>query len=114
MVAHTPVVKTYAESAVLIAGGTSGVGLASAHAFADAGVRRIALLGRDRARGERARAEVAGRCPEAQVVFVAADAGDPSEVAAAVVEAHAALGTVDVLVSSVTGTYRPELLHRTP
>ena len=32
--AHTAVVKTYAESAVLIAGGTSGVGLASAHAFA--------------------------------------------------------------------------------
>jgi 2-hydroxycyclohexanecarboxyl-CoA dehydrogenase len=111
---HIPVVKSYGESAVLIAGGTSGVGLASAHAFADAGVRRIALLGRDGARGERARSAVAEGCPEAQVVFISADAGDAAQVETAVSEAHQALGSVDVLVSSVTATYRPELLHRTP
>jgi len=113
MPSPAPRVLSYPESAVLIAGGTSGVGLASALAFADAGVRRLALLARDPERGEAARRPVARHCPDAQVVFVAADAGDADQVQAAITEAHHALGAIDVLVSSVTGTYRPELLHRT-
>lgn len=102
-----PLVRDYADAAVLIAGGTSGVGLATAHAFATAGVRRIALLSRSPERGERARQEVADRCPEAHVLFVPLDATDPDQVQAAVAEAHAELGTVDVMVSSVSGHYRP-------
>jgi 2-hydroxycyclohexanecarboxyl-CoA dehydrogenase len=39
MTSPAPVVRDYPESAVVIAGGTSGVGLASALRFADAGVR---------------------------------------------------------------------------
>jgi len=109
-----PLVRAYSESAVLIAGGTSGVGLACALRFADAGVRRLALLARDAERGEAARLAVARHCPDAQVVFVAADACDADRTQAAVTAAHEALGTLDVLVSSVTGTYRPELLHRIP
>lgn len=114
MPSRAPLVRGYPESTVLIAGGTSGVGLASALAFADAGVRRLALLARDQDRGEAARQAVARHCPDAHVVFVAADACDAGQVQAAIAEAHQALGTIDVLVSSVTGTYRPELLHRTP
>lgn len=110
----TPLVRELPDASVLIAGGSSGVGLASAHAFAAAGVRRIALLSRDPERGELARRQVQERCPETQVVFVPVDATDPERVPAAVAEAHAALGAVDVMVSSVTGRYRPELLHRTP
>jgi 2-hydroxycyclohexanecarboxyl-CoA dehydrogenase len=109
----TPLVRQYADSAVVIAGGTSGVGLASAQGFATAGVRRIALLARSPERGAAAVAEVLERCPEAQVVFVPTDAGDPDAVEASVAAAHDALGSVDVLVSSVTGAYKPELLHRT-
>lgn len=109
----TPLVRDYSEAAVLIAGGTSGVGLASAHAFAAAGVRRIALLSRSPERGELARRQVQEQCPEAQVVFVPVDATDPGRVQSAVAEAHTALGGVDVMVSSVTGYYSPELLHRT-
>jgi 2-hydroxycyclohexanecarboxyl-CoA dehydrogenase len=90
------------------------VGLASAHAFAAEGVRRIALLARNPERGQAACQQVRERCPEAQVEFVAVDATEPDRVQAAVDEAHSALGAVDVLVSSVTGQYRPELLHRTP
>ena len=108
-----PLVRDYPESAVVIAGGTSGVGLASAFRFTDAGVRRLALLARDSERGEAARQAVAARCPGAQVVFVTADAGDADQVQAAIAEAHRALGAIDVLVSSVTAAYRPELLHRT-
>lgn len=114
MSSPAPLVRSYPESAVLIAGGTSGVGLASALRFADAGVRRLALLGRDKDRGEAARQAVTRHCPGAQVEFIAADAGDAGQVEAAATAARDALGSIDVLVSSVTGTYRPELLHRTP
>ena len=108
-----PLVRDYPESAVVIAGGTSGVGLASAFRFVNAGVRRLALLARDKDRGEAARQAVAARCPDAQVVFAAANAGDADQVQAAMAEARRALGAIDVLVSSVTAAYRPELLQRT-
>ncbi len=47
------------------------------------------------------------------MVFVTADAGDADQVQTAITEAQRALGAIDVLVSSVTAAYRPELLHRT-
>lgn len=109
----TPLVRSYADSAVLIAGGTSGVGLATARAFADAGVRRIALLGRDSGRGAAARQQVAEHCPDAQVEFLACDAGVLAQVEDTVNRAHELLGGLDVLVSSTTAAYRPDLLHRT-
>jgi NAD(P)-dependent dehydrogenase (short-subunit alcohol dehydrogenase family) len=111
--ASAPLVRDYPESAVVIAGGTSGVGLASALAFADAGVRRIALLARDPGRGHAAAGLVREHCPQAQVEFVPADGADPALAEAAVLKAHAALGGLDVLVSSTAAAYRPELLHRT-
>ncbi|MFF3380442.1 SDR family NAD(P)-dependent oxidoreductase [Streptomyces sp. NPDC002680] len=109
-----PLVRDYPESAVVIAGGTSGVGLATALAFADAGVRRIALLARNVERGKLARERVLDRHPAAEVVFIPTDAEDFEQVNASVAEAHRALAGIDVLVNSTTATYRPELLHRTP
>lgn len=97
-----PLVRTYAESAVLIAGGTSGVGLATALAFADAGVRRIALMGRNEERGAAARQRVGEHCPAAQVEFLPCDAGVLAQVEDSVSRAHTLLGGLDVLVSSVT------------
>lgn len=109
-----PLVRDYSDSAVVIAGGTSGVGLASAFAFTDAGVRRIALLARNAERGEKARRDVVNRCPDAEVCFIPVDASDGEQVQQAVEMAHRELGGIDVLVNSVTATYTPELLHRTP
>ena len=109
-----PLVRAYEHSGVVIAGGTSGVGLASALGFVDAGVRRLVLLARDPTRGEAARAAVLDRCPEAEVWFVPVDAQDGGAVSEAVRTAHRSLGTIDVLVNSTTGAYTPELLHRTP
>ncbi|HWU23743.1 MAG TPA: SDR family oxidoreductase [Nocardioides sp.] len=108
-----PLVRSYADSAVLIAGGTSGVGLATALAFADAGVRRIALLGRNAERGAAARQQVADRCPQARVEFLACDAAELTQVEDAVGATRERLGGLDVLISSTTTAYRPELLHRT-
>ena len=72
-------VSELSESGVVITGGTSGVGLATAHQFAAAGVRRLVLVGRNLQRGEAARDAVRAVLPEAQVEFIAADANDPAQ-----------------------------------
>ena len=64
------------DASVLITGGTSGVGLATAIAFARAGVPRIAINGRDAARGAQARAAVLAQVPQARVEFFAGDCND--------------------------------------
>lgn len=110
----SPLVRNYKDSSVLISGGTSGVGLASALAFVDAGVRRLVLLGRNEERGVAARQKVVDRCADAKVEFVATDASDARQVERSVDAAHRAMGSIDVLVNSTTTAYRPELLHRTP
>jgi NAD(P)-dependent dehydrogenase (short-subunit alcohol dehydrogenase family) len=110
----TPVVRDHPDLSVAIAGGTAGIGLASALRFADAGVRRLALLARNPERGAAARAVVLERHPDADVRFVPVDAEDPDAVTRAVGEVRDAFGRIDVLVSSVAGAYRPELLFRIP
>jgi NAD(P)-dependent dehydrogenase (short-subunit alcohol dehydrogenase family) len=113
-VSTSPLVRSYADSGVLVAGGTSGVGLATALGFVDAGVRKLVLLARNEQRGQAASAAVRDRCPDALVTFIPTDASDLGQVEKAVSAAHRAMGSVDVLVNSTTTAYRPELLHRTP
>ena len=107
----SPTVRTYEESAVVVAGGSSGVGLASAIEFVDAGVSRLALLSRSPERGEAARDHVRARNPDVTVEFIPVDVNHPDQVSAAVESAHSRLGAIDVMVSSVSAEYRPELLH---
>lgn len=106
------IVRPYSDSSVVITGGTSGVGLATALQLVDAGVARIALLGRNPERGEVARRTVLERAPKANVVFVAADAGKIDEAARAVHEAKSKLGSIDVLINSTIGLYTPEPLQK--
>jgi NAD(P)-dependent dehydrogenase (short-subunit alcohol dehydrogenase family) len=110
---QSPLVRDYSQAAVVIAGGTSGAGLASALGFADAGVRRLALLARNPERGEAAAARVRQHCPEAQVMFIPTDACDLRQVDASVGRAYSGLGGIDVLVNTMTAAYRPQLLHHT-
>jgi NAD(P)-dependent dehydrogenase (short-subunit alcohol dehydrogenase family) len=114
MTADSPLVREYADSGVLIAGGTSGVGLASARGFLAAGVPRVVLLARHPDRGAQVEAELRQAHPAAEVTFISADADDLAVVTNAVERAHDLLGSIDVLLNSMTATYRPELLHRTP
>ncbi len=106
------------QAGVLIAGGTGGVGLATALSFADAGVRRVALMGRDPTRGELALAELARHHPDLQAVFVQGDAVEAAQAEAAVAETERRIGDVDVFVSSVTGgvstAVMPGPLHTKP
>jgi NAD(P)-dependent dehydrogenase (short-subunit alcohol dehydrogenase family) len=99
------------DRAVLITGGTSGVGLATAHRFAAAGVTRLALIGRNVERGKEACAAVRRAAPTADVHFVAGDANDPAQAVAGVTSARDLLGELDVLVNSTAAIYVPALLR---
>lgn len=104
----------FSDAAVLIAGGTSGVGLATAVAFAQTGCRRMMLLGRDEERGKRAVDHVLQAVPGAGTEFLAADASDPVAAVNAAAETHHRLGAIDVLVNSTVAAYQPTLLHDIP
>lgn len=113
MTDQAPIVfRAYNESSVLITGGTSGVGLASAIQFARAGVPRIGLVGRNAERGEQARQAVLAACPDAKVSFFQGDANDLAQAQRVVEQAQAALGSIDVLLNSTMdmSRYTPEPL----
>ena len=101
------------DRAVLITGGTSGVGLATAHRFAAAGAR-VALIGRSTERGKQACDAVRAVAPDADVHFVAGDANDAAQAPAAAAAARDLLGGIDVLVNSTTAVYVPALLRDIP
>jgi NAD(P)-dependent dehydrogenase (short-subunit alcohol dehydrogenase family) len=109
-----PVVRAIEESVVVISGGTAGIGLAAARAFAAAGAPRITLLGRNVERGEAARDQVRALAPEAQVGFISADAHDHAAIVRAVGQVRAHAGRIDVLVNSAGGDSIPRLLLDTP
>ena len=109
---HT--VRSLPESGVLITGGTSGVGLVTAHRFLAAGVRRMVLLGRNEDRGRQACASLAQADPDAGVHFLSCDASSPEAVVATVDRAAALLGSIDVLLNSTVTSYTPDLLFRIP
>lgn len=107
-------VRALADSGVAITGGTSGVGLASACRLAEAGVRRLVLMGRDAERGRAAVQTVRDVAAAAQVEFVAVDANDPADATRAIEQALGLIGAIDVLVNSSSSAAVPALLHDTP
>jgi NAD(P)-dependent dehydrogenase (short-subunit alcohol dehydrogenase family) len=104
----------FEQGRLVVTGGTSGTGLATAKAFAAAGVGRIALIGRNPERGEAARDEVRTAFPNATVEFIRADANDPAQAERAGHEIGEKLGGVDYLVNSTVASVVPQLFHLTP
>jgi enoyl-[acyl-carrier protein] reductase III len=94
---------TFDGKAVLVTGGTRGIGKAIARRFAELGASRLALgyLRNDRAAEESAREiQMLG----ADVVLLRGNVGDPEKAATLVAE----IGPLDVLVSNAaTGVIRP-------
>ena len=86
---------------VLVTGGTQGIGEGVARAAAEAGASRIAITGRDVARG-RAVADSLG----VPAAFIPADLADAEATARIVDQAEAALGPVDALVNAAGLTDR--------
>jgi NAD(P)-dependent dehydrogenase (short-subunit alcohol dehydrogenase family) len=102
----------YESQRVLITGRTSGIGLATAIAFAEAGVRHIGLIGRSLERGSEAARRVGAS--GAEVKFIQADANYPDQARRAGEDAVKHLGGVDVLINSTAGLFNLELFHDIP
>lgn len=91
---------------VLVTGGTQGIGEGIARAAMEAGADRIAITGRDVARG-RAVADSLG----VPAVFIPADLADADAAARIVAQAEDALGPVDALVNAAGLTDRGTILE---
>jgi NAD(P)-dependent dehydrogenase (short-subunit alcohol dehydrogenase family) len=97
----------HSDTGALIFGGTQGLGLAIARKLRDQGCERIAITGRDRAKGEAAAAEVGA-------TFLEADLEDLGEVTGAVDRAAERLGRVTALVNAAARTDRGSILDTGP
>lgn len=99
---------------IVVASGTSGVGLATAVAFARCGADKIVLVGRNAERGGTAVEVVKAAVPGCAAAFVAGDLNDPAAATAVAAQAESFLGRIDVLVNSTVAVYSPTLLHDIP
>ena len=83
----------------LVTGATSGIGQETALGLAREGAR-VLIVGRDPARGEAARRDVAERSGNSQVELLLADLASLREVAKLADEVHARCGALHVLVNN--------------
>jgi NAD(P)-dependent dehydrogenase (short-subunit alcohol dehydrogenase family) len=101
----------FAAKTVFVAGGTSGINLGIAEAFAAAGAN-IAVLGRSQERLDKALQGL--RKIGDHVTGYSADVRDPAAVAVALKSAHEAFGLIDVLVSGAAGNFPSPALGMSP
>ena len=87
---------------VFVAGGSSGINLGIADAFARHGAS-VAILSRSQPRIDTALAQLRAHGGEAE--GYSADVRDPAAVADALAQAHARFGPIDVLVSGAAGNF---------
>lgn len=92
----------FADRTVFVAGGTSGINLGIARAFARHGAK-LAVLSRHREKVDAAVRLLEGDGSEA--IGFAADVRDADAVRASLEKAHAKHGTIDVLVSGAAGNF---------
>jgi len=104
----------HAEQVGLVSGATAGIGLAVAISLLQAGMRRMIIVGRNEARGQKVLADLQARFPGAEIGLVAADMSQPENAARAVEACIARFGRIDTLVSNAAGDPMPRLLHETP
>jgi 3-dehydrosphinganine reductase len=99
---------------VLITGGSSGIGLAVARQLAGKGAH-VWILGRNQERLASALEDIrrAGKSADQRFGCLAADVADPDQVAKAVQELEAAVGTPDVVITSA-GVTHPGYLEELP
>ncbi|MDR2330055.1 MAG: SDR family oxidoreductase [Comamonas sp.] len=87
---------------VFVAGGSSGINLGIAKAFARAGAH-VVVMSRSADKVAQAAAEL--EALGAQALGLSADVRDPAAVQAALEQAHARFGPIDVLVSGAAGNF---------
>ncbi|KAI0141049.1 NAD(P)-binding protein [Hypoxylon sp. NC0597] len=96
-----------ASKTVFIAGGSAGIGKATALAFLDAGCRRLVLTGRREAVLSFTAAELSTRYPGARVLIFVADVSSAEDMDASFATAKAEFASIDVVVNSAA--YQPSL-----
>ncbi len=106
--------KNFDEQAVLVVGGTSGIGLAAAAALLAAGAGRLRVVGRDRGRAAAAVDLLQAGGAGGDVAALLADCGDPRAAERMAEDAARAMGGIDLLVCSPGGSHLPELLFKQP
>lgn len=109
-----PPPRPFDQLGVLIAGGTSGVGLASAVQFAKAGAPHVTLIGRNKERGEAARQKVQAAAPKTKVHFISADLNTVEGAKGAVEAAHKLMGSIDALLTCTHAGTVPVPLDQQP
>jgi NAD(P)-dependent dehydrogenase (short-subunit alcohol dehydrogenase family) len=87
---------------VLITGGTGGIGKAAAIGLASMGAR-VGITGRNRARADRAAAEIAHKSGNSAIDVFVADMSSQSEVRRTAAEVLVAYPRLDVLINNVGG-----------
>jgi NAD(P)-dependent dehydrogenase (short-subunit alcohol dehydrogenase family) len=96
--------------AALVTGSSHGMGKASARLLAEDGAAVLIMGRREKLLGE-ARDELRAQVPGARIEVFVGDAGDEAAARAAIEQAHAMQGRLDVIVSAVgKGAYKPVLL----
>ena len=96
--------KFEADQAAIVTGGSQGLGLAIASEMVDSGLRRVAIVGRNPAKGDEAVADLKGRGAEA--LFVAADLAQPDAAPRVVAQAVERFGRVHALINAAATTER--------
>lgn len=97
----------------VVTGGTQGLGAAIARLFAAAGAAGVAIVGRDRHKGE-AVADSITRDTGVPVLMVPADLSSIDEVRAIIPQVDEHFGRVDILVNAAGLTDRGNLLNTSP
>lgn len=103
-----PSVSRNRPSTALIVGGSSGVGLATAHRLVSQGITNIAIAARSVERGAAAAASLSSAYVDAR--FFVCDANNPNAAVALVAAVEATFGAIDVLVVSTAAAVLPRLL----
>lgn len=94
---------------LLIAGGSSGIGLATAQQLAQEGCCLL-LCGRTRVTLERAKASILARSPHCMVEIFEADIYEGEDAQQLVAQAVRCFGTIDILVNSTEGaSFTPDM-----
>ncbi|KAI0383908.1 NAD(P)-binding protein [Hypomontagnella monticulosa] len=96
-----------ASKSVLITGGSTGIGKATALAFLESGCRSLALTGRREALLSATAAEIKDKYPDAQVLTFAVDITDASGMDIAFSTARSKFGSLDIVVNNAG--YQPTL-----
>ena len=107
-------VRQLSECTALLTGSSSSIAFEIAAQFAEAGVPRIMLNGRDEGRGAEACKRLHERAPNVQVAFVKGDMALEADVMQAVEQTMTRFGSLDILVNSISGSLSPRPFHEVP